>query len=278
MQPRHIFGILGHPVSQSLSPLLHNWGFGLFAYPGVYMSFDKTPAELRGFMEAARTLPLAGLSVTIPHKEAVMACLDLLTDRARAVGAVNTVYWRDGKLVGENTDVAGFLGPLQGSPSRASALVLGAGGAARAVLAGLREAGLPRIAIAARRREQAELLARAFQAEAVAWEDRANALEPGCLVVNATPLGMRGKTEDQSPLPAGVWKKIPPEDGLAYDLVYNPARTRFLREAAAGGWKIQEGLDFFAIQGKEQFRLWTGRELPLDEAREILRAELERRG
>lgn len=308
---QHIYGILGHPVGQSLSPLLHNWGFGLFGYPGVYMSFDKTPDELAGFMAAVRSLPLAGLSVTIPHKEAIMPYLDVLTERARAVGAVNTVYWQNGKLVGENTDVAGFLGPLLGPDSPAggpsslkalprrpsgcgpltasgfsSALVLGAGGAARAVLAGLMELNLPRVFVAARRLEQARNLieslaqafhSNAFRAEAAPWEDRLGYIQPGCLVINTTPLGMVGKALGQSPVPADAWPKIAAGSGLAYDLVYNPARPRFLQDAAAAGWDIQEGLDFFAIQGREQFRLWTGHELPLDETRRLLRTELERR-
>lgn len=291
-QPRFIYGILGNPVSQSLSPLLHNWGFGLSEFPGVYLGFAKTAAELPDFMHSVRTLPVTGLSVTIPHKEAIIPYLDALTDRAKAVGAVNTVFWKDGKLVGENTDVAGFLGPLvkpEVSMDFSSALVLGAGGAARAVLAGIAELGIKNVLVVARRKVQAETLveelgplkkdaswkARGWPGDKSGWDDIFKAL-PQCLVINTTPLGMYGKAEGQSPIPADAWP-CADKESLAYDLVYNPARTRFLEDAAANGWKTQEGLDFFAIQGQEQFRLWTSRLLPLEQSKTLLRAELKKR-
>jgi len=125
--PSRLFGIIGHPLGHSLSPLLHNWGFGHFGLPGVYLAWPVTPERVADFMTAVRVLGIEGVSVTIPHKAAVMGLVDGVTDRARAVGAVNTPFWREGELGGGNTDGAGF-----GAPRRGVGGVAGGGGGAKA--------------------------------------------------------------------------------------------------------------------------------------------------
>jgi shikimate dehydrogenase len=159
-----LYGILGKPVGHSLSPAFHNRAFALKGVPGVYCAWEKQEEELPDFFHAVRTLPIAGLSVTIPYKRKVAPFLDELTDRARPAGAVNTVFRRNGRLVGGNTDVDGVRIPLErrAGPLPRDALILGAGGAARAVLAGLAELGLTRVAVAARDRSKAEELVSAF--------------------------------------------------------------------------------------------------------------------
>lgn len=271
--PEKIFGIIGHPLAQTMSPLLHNWGFELMGVRACYMAFPTPPEKLTEFVQAVRALPVSGLSVTIPHKEAIIPLLDGVSPLAERTGAVNTLVWEDGQLVGDNTDVAGFVSPLlergawQGAMP-ASALVLGAGGAAKAVLAGLHEIGVAQVTVCNRDFDRAAALAAQFSANAVAWERR-HTVEAH-LVVNTTPMGMAGKVPDASPLPRDYWTR----DQLAYDLVYNPRRTLFLREAHEAGADTIDGLSMFAAQGAAQFKLWTGLALPMAEAMELLAGAL----
>jgi len=263
--PSRLFGIIGHPLGHTLSPLLHNWGFGHFGLPGVYLAWPVTPDRVADFMTAVRVLGIEGVSVTIPHKAAVMGLVDGITGRARAVGAVNTLFWRDGKLWGENTDVAGFVAPLREMGDvPGTALVLGGGGAARAAVAGLLELGVPGIFVSNRTAAKARDLARDFGVRDAPWEKRGE--YAGGLVVNATPLGMLGNNEGLSPMPPGSLGA----GAVAYDLVYNPHETRFLKDAAASGARTVPGLEMFFGQAVEQFRLWTGLELPRREGMALL--------
>ena len=296
----HCYGVIGSPLTQSLSPALYAWGFARSGHPGAYFAWEKNKPDLPGFFAAMRSLPIAGLSVTIPHKQAVIPFLDKLTPRAQAVGAVNMVYWQEGSLVGDNTDVVGFLAPLlkirdAGKKLPPSALLLGAGGAGRAALTGLRELGLAEVWVAARNAAKAEALARDFGCRPLAWEDREQALAKlgPVLIINATPLGMTGTFAGQSPLPGlgsvPVWRQtrkaqlwamgldscgpvperkasLPRHHGkpghYLYDIVYNPVHTPLLMAGKQRGMTCIDGLDFFVAQAKEQFRIWTGCELP----------------
>ncbi|EHJ47782.1 shikimate 5-dehydrogenase [Solidesulfovibrio carbinoliphilus subsp. oakridgensis] len=264
-----LYGIIGHPLGHTLSPLVHNWGFARFGIEARYEAWATLPEELPAFMARVRETPIQGLSVTIPHKTAVMDFVDVVTDLGREVGAVNTLFWRGGALHADNTDVEGFCRPLVvRGIAPGAALLLGCGGAARAVAAGLRRLQVPRIGVTGRSLDKARALALEFGLEPVAWEDRADF--PAALVVNATPIGMSGRQEGVSPYPAAAW-----EPGrLAYDLVYNPYETRFLAEAARAGAGVVPGLEMFLYQAVEQFCLWTGRVLPDDELRPLLRQAL----
>ncbi|GAB6037385.1 shikimate dehydrogenase [Fundidesulfovibrio butyratiphilus] len=266
--PERLFGIIGHPLSHTLSPLLHNWGFAQRDVKAAYLAFPTPPERLGDLIAAVRALPISGLSVTIPHKEAVMPLLDEITEQARLAGAVNTLYWKDDKLVGDNTDVDGFLAPLAARPGPKSALVLGAGGAAKAVMAGLGMLGVSDVTVTNRHAPRAESLAKEFGARTLAWDDRLDARAD--LVVNTTPLGMSGSGQALSPFSGYAWTP----DQIAYDLVYNPAVTVFLAEARKAGALGIGGLDMFVGQGAKQFRLWTGKDLPLDQAADLLRQAL----
>ena len=251
-------------------------------HAGAFYAWPVPPERLAEFINMARTLPIHGLAVTIPHKTAVLPLLDGLTAEAQAVGAANTLFWRDNELWGHNTDVAGFLAGLDSFRNRpgklASALVLGAGGAACAVLYALRNLGVPQIRLAARSGPSGAALAARFNAEFIPWEKRVSG--PAQLVVNTTPLGMAGAAgAEDTPLAAAEFTALagdwPPAACLAYDLVYNPSQTPFLRAAATTGWGVQGGLTMLAAQGLAQFELWSGRaQPPLNEALDLLAGAL----
>ncbi|MDL2210191.1 shikimate dehydrogenase [Desulfovibrio sp. OttesenSCG-928-O18] len=282
--PEHTFGVCGYPLGQSLSPALHTWAFARTGIAAAYTSWETPPAELPAFVTAFRKRPYGGASVTIPHKQNIVAFLDGVTDTATSIGAVNTLFWKNDALFGHNTDMEGFLAPLAAEALPAAALILGAGGAARAVLAGLAHLGISRVILAARTTEKAEQLARDYCARfaslsVIAWEDRENipaAVEGGLWVVNTTPLGMRGKAEGLSPLSGAAFARARDAGAcLAYDLVYNPLRTAFLDAAMKAGWTVRDGLDMFVAQGAAQFRLWTGQDMPVRDARAFLLTHLE---
>lgn len=267
------YGIIGWPLGHTMSPTLHNWGFGQIGLDAVYEAWPLEPGGVADFIRRVRTEPILGASVTIPHKRAVMPLLDRLTDRALTVGAVNTLYWDGDRLCGENTDVTGLTAPLrQLGPLPDSALVLGAGGAARAAVVGFRELGIPDIRIANRTPDKARDIASELSVRAVAWEAR---MDQGAgIVCNTTPLGMSGDLVQATP-----WDADRFEPGMiAYDIVYNPLRTRFLREAGAAGCRTVSGLEMFLHQGLAQFRLWTGRDLAEAGARALLLSILDSPG
>lgn len=267
--PQYLYGIIGHPLGHSLSPRLHTWAMTQTGHSGAFYAWPVAPERLADFIRAARELPVHGLCVTIPHKTAVLPLLDGLTDAAQAVGAANTLFWREGELWGHNTDVAGFLAGLdnfradRGTPQ--SALILGAGGAANAVLYALQSLGVSEIRLAARNEQVGATLAARFGAKFIPWEIRA--AQPAQLVVNTTPLGMAGAVgAGETPLTAKDFSALSgnftPAACLAYDLVYNPLHTPFLQAAAIAGWGAQEGLTMLAAQGLDQFELWSGKPAP----------------
>lgn len=249
-----LLGIIGSPLGHSLSPMLHNAMLRLHGISGIYLPWELRSDALEGFAQAVRVLPIHGCSVTIPHKVGIMSHCDRLTYRAKSVGAVNTLYWDGTELVGENTDVAGFMAPLTDlNLADASVLVLGAGGVARAAAAGLAEHDVRRIGISSRSEGKSRALAQEFKVASVPWEDRF--AWGATIVVNATPLGMSGNNEALSPWRADAFSP----SMLAYDLVYNPEQTVFLKQAEAAGSRTIGGLDMFVHQAAAQFRLWTGR-------------------
>ncbi|MGH9225092.1 MAG: shikimate dehydrogenase [Acidimicrobiales bacterium] len=256
--------VIGHPVGHSLSPAMHNAAYEALGLDWAYLALDVSPADVPAALAGMRVFGvLAGLSVTIPHKEAVAAGMDRLSSLAEALGAVNTVVREPGgTLRGENTDGPGFLRALQGDegfdPSGRRCLVIGAGGAARAVVKALADAGAAEIVVANRTRSRAEAVA---------------ALAPGCarvgvaaeageadLIVNATPVGMAGGGAD-SELP------LDPADlgsgQLVVDLVPNPAITPLIDQARARGAVAVNGLGMLVHQAALAFRLWTGVDPPV---------------
>ena len=270
-----LYGVTGWPLGQSLSPLLHNTGFAALGINALYMKWEVPPHKLPAFVESVRLLNIRGCSVTIPHKVELLPLLDEVSPLALRVGAANTIYWQGERLCGENTDVAGFMAPLAGVPlAGADILLLGAGGAARAVAAGLVTPAphdRPAHIYVATPSDKSHLpLAEEFGLTPLLWQNRH---EPApLLVINTTPLGMRGKAEDDTPYDFSLAAQCAPSGNtatLAYDIVYNPLETRFLREAQAAGRRCISGLEMFFGQGDAQFRLWTGQGLPPESRRAL---------
>lgn len=260
--PRELYGVIGWPLAQSLSPLIHNTGFQTLQIPAAYVAWPLAPAALSGFVEQLQPFQVRGLSVTIPHKQAILPLVGEITQRARLADAVNTVYWQGETLCGDNTDVTGFLAPLLSIPDllyeNLPILLLGAGGAAHAAASGLKLHHCANVWVTSPGNKRQYALAERFACHAIPWGERYDIMPK--LIINATPLGMYGHEEDASPYDF-TQKKLAAE-GWAYDLVYNPLTTCFLRQAAACGWHCISGLEMFFGQGNAQFELWTGQPLP----------------
>jgi len=260
--------LIGHPVSHSLSPVIHKAAYEALGMNWHYALMDVLRDDVAGVLAGVDGNRVVGANVTIPHKQAVFDCVDRCTPTAEAVGAVNTVYRRDGLLVGDNTDVAGFLGPLKEMGrdwSTSRAVVLGAGGAARAVAWGLTSRlGLAEVAVTARR----EATARAIpDVSVVPWEERSEACSQADLIVNTTPVGMAPQ-EEASPLPDDVALR---SGQIVYDLIYAPETTRLMARAQAAGADVIGGLPMLIGQAAEAFRIWTGRDMPVEAVKKALR-------
>jgi 3-dehydroquinate dehydratase/shikimate dehydrogenase len=258
-----ITGLAGNPVAHSVSPQMHNRAFAAQQLNAVYIPFEvHDVGEFMRRMVHPRTREMAwnlrGLSITAPHKEAVMRYLDWLEPAAREIGAVNTVVAEGEILRGYNTDAAAFFEPLSekiGPVRDLRVAVIGAGGAARSILWSLREASA-QVTLFARHVERAGPLAEEFNAFCAQLEDaRFSEFE---VVINATPLGTRGQKQSETPALAGQLRGA----RLAYDLVYNPGETRFLREAREAGCETLGGLSMLVAQAAAQFRLWTNEAAP----------------
>jgi shikimate dehydrogenase len=260
------FALLGHPVGHSLSPVMHNAAFAASGYNGVYAAIPVR--EIRPAVAGLRALGFKGASITIPHKQAVIDCLDEVEESARRIKAVNTIVNVDGRLQGWNTDLIGAVAALTEKTPLAgkAAAVLGAGGAARAVAFGVMAEG-GRVTIFNRGRQRGEALAAELGAE---FRPLSEFTSGACdLLINATPVGM-APAAGESPVPA---ERLRP--GLVVmDIVYNPIRTRLLREAVAAGCVAIDGLAMFIRQGARQFELWTGLPAPVDIMRMAVEAEL----
>jgi len=270
-----ITGIIGSPVGHSASPAMHNRAFGELNLDFVYLPLEVEDIEefiTRMVRPATREMDwnLRGFSVTIPHKTSIIPLLDDLDQTARAVGAVNTVVIRDGRLIGYNTDAQAFLEPLAGIHTLAGAkcAVIGAGGAARAVIHGLLQSGA-KVSLFARSVERGRRIAESFGIDASPIESLSSS--DAAVIINTTPAGMRGHSEGTSPVPRAALRGRQ----IAYDLVYNPAETRFLADARGEGCQTIGGLEMLAAQAALQFALWTGRAAPLDAMREEARRFVE---
>lgn len=257
--------VIGDPIGHSKSPLIHNRALAVAGIDGVYVAFRVPPETLDEFVVAAQKFGLRGLSVTIPHKEAVQKHVTRLDPAAAKIGAVNTLTFESNGVVGGcNTDEAGALDSLEAiAPVRGKqALVLGAGGAAKGIAYGLVRRGA-RVTVTNRSWERAEELAAALGCRAVSWEDRATVEYD--VLVNCTSLGMHPKP-DESPLPASALRR----GTIVFDTVYNPLETKLLREAKAAGATIVYGTEMFVRQAEHQFRLFFGAEPSLDVMRSAL--------
>ena len=273
-----IYGILGNTVSHSLSPFMHNAAFKFHKLDAVFIPFEVKNLDefIKRFVrKETREIELnfKGFSVTIPHKQAIIEHLDSIDETAQTIGAVNTVKIVDGKLHGFNTDAPGFIEPLRnsyGDLRDAKVGVLGNGGAARACVYALKNDGA-NVCVFARDIEKARHLAEEFQVELRGLKISSDDLREFDILVNATPLGMKGKFENETPLRAEQIENVK----LIYDLVYNPFETRLIKEARKANVPIIGGLAMLIAQGAAQFKIWTDKDAPVREMSRIALRKLQ---
>jgi len=266
----NVYGVIGNPIAHSASPAVMNAAFKKMGLNAVYTMIRVE--NVKSFVEAFKQIPLCGCSITIPHKSDVMECLDYIDPLAARVGAVNTmVRQKDGTLSGCNTDLEGALSALENAlgskPIHSSrALVIGAGGVARALVFGLVDRGA-NVTIANRTFSRAQTLAAEAETECCTLEDIAS--KTFDILVNCTSVGMHPH-EDATPVSAECLHK----DTVVFDTVYNPPVTRLLEEAKRAGARVVSGLDMFLRQAAEQIRHWTGLDAPMDIMENALRRKL----
>ncbi len=277
------YGILGYPVSHSRSPAMQNAAFRALGIDATYVTFEVRPEHLVDAVRGLEALSVRGANVTVPHKQAVIGCLEQVTREARAIGAVNTLVRSENGFVGHNTDAPGLARSLEEAGvvlSGAHVVVLGAGGAARATVVGLAERGASSIAICARRRDQAETLVRELSSVCGACRLSITALDTetmrevfggATLLVQSTSATLPSANDAE-----GFARSLPlealPRDASVVDLVYKPRDTTVLRAARAHGLQVVDGLGMLLHQGALAFELWTGRRAPLDAMRAALDA------
>ncbi|CCQ75624.1 shikimate dehydrogenase [Magnetospira sp. QH-2] len=266
-------GVMGWPVGHSLSPLLHGFWLRELGIDGTYVPLAVTPEDCAAVLKTLPRMGFQGCNVTVPHKETALATVDEVDHQAQRIGAVNTVVVaEDGRLLGRNTDAYGFMANLQAgladwSAAQGPAVVLGAGGAARAVIVGLLDAGCPEIRLTNRTRNRAEAVAGDIPGPITVtdWDRRSDSLEGAALLVNTTTLGMAGQPPLEMPL-----------DGLSSravvtDIVYAPLQTVLLRQAAERGHRTVDGLGMLLHQAVPGFEAWFG---PRPEVSDALRRHM----
>jgi shikimate dehydrogenase len=272
-----ILGVIGDPVSHSLSPVMHNAALARLGADYVYVALPVAAQDLATAIAGFAAVGVRGFNVTIPHKQAVVPLLVEVTAEARAVGAVNTVWRTEQGWAGTNTDVAGFVAPLRAMPDWAgkTALVLGNGGAARAVVAGCGQLGMTQVQVVGRSPEKL----RAFEAswpeiaEGVSptvhpWQALPQLLPTADLIVNTTPLGM-GAAAAQTPLTVEELA-LAPDRAVVYDLIYTPRPTWLLALAQQRGLVALDGLEMLVQQGAAALELWLGQPVPVHTMRQAL--------
>lgn len=260
-------GVIGSPISHSKSPRLHAHWLRKYGIQGFYIPMDISQSDLAEVLQTLPKLGFVGVNITISHKESVLGLADLVTDRAALIGAANTLIFRkDGKTHADNTDGYGFVQNLRQSapdwqPQSGPAAVIGAGGAARAVVASLLEVGVPELRISNRTRTRAEALRSEFgtKIKVFDWVQAGNMLEDAATVVNTSSLGMVGKPDLRVPLDA-----LSPH-AVVNDLVYTPLQTSFLTHAKEIGCTTVDGLGMLLHQGAPAFERWFGVRPDIDE-------------
>lgn len=269
------YGLIGYPVKHSLSPAMHNAAFKRCGIEAEYKLFEVEPERLREFFSHFRE-SLSGINVTIPHKEATLEYVDNRSEAVEEIGALNTVVLENDVLVGHNTDVTGFIGALVDdlgfeAAGAKRAVIFGAGGASRAVAAGLKRLEIKEIFLTDIDGEKAAVLAeglikQGLAAAAIEFDKRAlgELVYSADLVVNATPCGM--KAGDPPLFDPKYLKK----ETSVFDLIYNPAETPLIRDARKVGCSASNGLGMLLYQGAEAFELWTGEKAPVDIMKEAL--------
>jgi len=279
-----ILGVIGHPVEHSLSPLMHNAALTNLGLDYVYLPFAIAPENLTTAIAGFASIGVVGFSITIPHKQAILPLLSEISPIAQAIGAVNTVVNKGNKWLGTNTDVEGFIAPLQTTYhqdwSQKKAVILGNGGAARAVVAGCIQLGLAEIHVVGRNLQKLQVFEQSWQNSPFAdkfqvheWTELPNLLHQANLLVNTTPIGMYPHVE-QSPLNSQEMGYLP-GDAIAYDLIYIPKPTKLLHLAQKQGIVTIDGLEMLVQQGAAALKIWLQEEtVPVTQMRQALQNHL----
>ena len=280
-----LLGIIGDPIEHSLSPLMQNAALAQLNLDYVYLPFPVAVTNLKQAFDGFAAVGVVGFNATIPHKQAIMPLLTEITPVAQAIGAVNTVWHTDDGWHGTNTDVIGFVAPLQKMDrnwNQVKPIVLGNGGAARAVVAGLADLGCPEINLVGRSKDKLAQFWQSWQTSETVkdllkihyWENLTSLIPTADLIVNTTPIGMYPKI-DTSPINAELMAKIK-SDAIAYDLIYTPSPTQFLALAQENGATIIDGLEMLVQQGAAGFKIWTNKTAPVEIMRKVLQQKLYR--
>ncbi|MEX0268650.1 shikimate dehydrogenase [Leptolyngbyaceae cyanobacterium UHCC 1019] len=281
-----LLGVIGHPVSHSLSPVMHNAAIAHLGVDFVYLPLSVQPQDLAVAIAGFAAIELKGFNITIPHKQAIMPFLTEISPIAQAIGAVNTVWLNNDNTgagwSGTNTDAIGFLAPLQQLDqvwAETDAVILGNGGAARAVVAGCAELGCRSIHVVGRDRTKLAAFQQSWAHSAIAprlqtheWHDLASLIPAAGLIVNTTPIGMHPQV-DQSPIELSLLKMLQPGT-IAYDLIYIPKPTLFLQQAAQQGAIAIDGLEMLVQQGAAALEIWLQQPAPVEVMRRSLQQHL----
>ena len=283
-----LLGVMGDPIAHSLSPIIHNAAIAHLDLDCVYVAFPVAPDNLATALAGFDAIDLIGCSVTIPHKQAIIPLLTEITSLAKAVGAVNTIWKTSKGWLGTNTDVAGFISPLAALArdwSQTTAVILGNGGAARAVVAGCHQLGCGKIQVVGRNASKLTEFKQSWQGIDLVVNGEASPLpvnfqthlwdeipalltQKNLLVINSTPIGMHPRSED-SPISPEVMQGLS-QDSIAYDLIYTPRPTKFLQLATARGATSIDGAEMLVRQGAVAFELWLKQPAPVDIMRQAL--------
>ncbi|WP_079509824.1 shikimate dehydrogenase [Mesobacillus jeotgali] len=257
---KKLFGVIGDPISHSMSPAMHNDLFGFYGIDAAYLPFHVSKENLEAAVKGLKALEASGFNVTIPHKTDIMAYLDKIDPLAEAIGAVNTVKNENGFLTGYNTDGPGFVKGLEtidADLGSRSALIIGAGGASRAIFFSMAQAGISRIDLYNRTYDKAEELIRScpfnVESKVLNRETAEKTLNEYQLVIQTTSIGMVPDTGSLPLSPENI-----SQDAIVSDIIYNPLQTTFLKAASKRGAAIQNGIEMFVFQGALAFEKWTG--------------------
>ena len=278
-----LLGIIGAPIEHSLSPVMHNAAIAELGADYIYVPFPVEKVNLSKAIAGFEVIGVQGFNITIPHKQSIMILLSKVTGAAKMAGAVNTVWYTESGWQGTNTDVEGFVAPLKEISrdwSSTTAIVLGNGGAARAVVAGLAELGCSGIQIVGRDHQKLLNFSQTWQnmpkiaplLKVHSWETLPELLSSADLLVNTTPVGMYPHINN-SPISQELIQQLKP-DAIAYDLIYTPSPTKFLSFAAARGLKAIDGLEMLVQQGAAALEIWLQQPVPIDTMRNSLKQHL----
>ena len=278
-----LLGVIGHPVEHSLSPLMHNAALAELGLNYVYLPFPIEPQNLATALDGFAAIAVVGFNATIPHKQAIIPLLSEIEPIAQAVGAVNTVVRKNDKWIGTNTDVEGFIAPLKSLNkdwSQTVAVVLGNGGAARAVVAGCTQLGCASVHVVGRNIHKLEEFRDSWKDSPLKvnlqvhqWDSLPEIIKEANLLINTTPIGMYPNIEN-SPLNADLFAHLP-KDTIAYDLIYTPSPTKFLQYAQQADKTAIDGLEMLIQQGAAALKIWLQQEtVPVDVMRKTLQQKL----